>query len=933
MYSKINKRNRLLSGVAAISLLAPIGSVMAQDEEVVSEVTVTGIRQSIKSSISTKRNAEAIVEAISAEDIGKLPDVSIADSISRLPGLAAQRIRGRSSTISVRGLGPDFTTALLNGREQVTTSANRGVEFDQYPAELINSVQIYKSPTANLVGQALAGTTDMKTVRPLDYNGQAIRVSGQYESNENEKRYAAAEDDGHRLTASYIGRNEDETIGWMVAFASQSTPIQGEFVRYWGHAGSGDNNFVVGGFDLGIESRELERDSFAVALDFEPNEKLAVSVDLFQTDFEDGGTHHRVETPTQWGRNSGNTTTRTETIDGSTYQRAGTFMGVGIFNRNDLNVKDADLLASGINVEYQVNEQWTVEFDYGYSEVDRSEREAEAYSTLTDGNGSVDFFDINFDYGANGYRVGSSQTGFDDPSFVYLGAPANWGGSNVPNGNQAGFDKTSFIDDELETLRLSAIADVSDWEFDFLNEIQIGINMSDRTKRQSTREEFLYLANGMNDASNYRIAEIPSQYILGVSDFSFAGGFPGQLAINTSALIASDVYTRTPDTSPGVLARTWSVEEDVLTLYAMGKFESEIGTIPASGNYGLQLVDTEQSTSGYALTGDAVASLAAGDPFPRASGSHSYDHILPSVNIVLELQEDVLLKLSAAKVLARARMDQIRASQEVDTDNITNCASGDFSRVNLSQGQTCLTSNGGNPNLKPYEADQFDISYERYFADGEGSFAFALFHKELKNYVDGKRTVLVHSPELATVIYGADAVAANPEIAYIKSNVDSNASDAGWMRGYEFSFNVPLTGLLENWGISGSYSFTDSEVDPDKDGNKTTVPGLSRKVQNASLWYDDEKGLSGKISMRKRDSFLGEIRNFDGSPNNQNIASETIIDAQLGYEFQQGQFEGLSILLQANNLTDEDYVEFSNTGIIRHATYGATYILGVSYKY
>src|SRR6185312_11814548 len=132
-------------------------------------ITVTGYRHSIESAIETKQNSTSIVEAISAEDIGKLPDISIAESIAHLPGLSAQRVEGRAQVISVRGLSPDFATTLLNGRELVSTGDNRSVEFDQYPSELINGVTVYKTPDAGLVGQGLSGTIDMQTVRPLNY--------------------------------------------------------------------------------------------------------------------------------------------------------------------------------------------------------------------------------------------------------------------------------------------------------------------------------------------------------------------------------------------------------------------------------------------------------------------------------------------------------------------------------------------------------------------------------------------------------------------------------------------------------------------------------------------------------------------------------------------------------------------------------------------
>src|SRR5690606_17847406 len=162
------KRNLLSVALAsAISLAAP--TALAQqatgtddgdrDEAIeLDRVLVTGIRSSIEKSIDTKQTSTSIVEAISAEDIGKLPDSSIAESIARLPGLTAQRERGRATQINIRGFAGDFSTATLNGREQASTGDNRGVEFDQYPSELLSQVVVYKTPDAALVGQGLSGT-------------------------------------------------------------------------------------------------------------------------------------------------------------------------------------------------------------------------------------------------------------------------------------------------------------------------------------------------------------------------------------------------------------------------------------------------------------------------------------------------------------------------------------------------------------------------------------------------------------------------------------------------------------------------------------------------------------------------------------------------------------------------------------------------------
>jgi iron complex outermembrane receptor protein len=167
-------------------------------------VEVTGIRRGIESAINLKQESTSIIEAVSAEDIGKLPDSSIAESIARLPGLAAQRVAGRATTISIRGLAGDFSTTLLNGREQVSSGDNRGVEFDQYPSELLSSVVVYKTPDSTLVAQGISGTVDLQTVRPLSLGKRVVSLNARYEKNSTGEVNPGYDDTGYRISASYI---------------------------------------------------------------------------------------------------------------------------------------------------------------------------------------------------------------------------------------------------------------------------------------------------------------------------------------------------------------------------------------------------------------------------------------------------------------------------------------------------------------------------------------------------------------------------------------------------------------------------------------------------------------------------------------------------------------------------------------------------------
>src|SRR5579871_1883993 len=146
------------------------------ESQVLQGITVTGVRAAIEQAISVKKNSNEIIEAISAEDIGKLPDNSIADALARLPGISAQRVNGVESLVSIRGFSGDFSGTLLNGREQVSTGDNRAVDFSQYPSELLSGLVVYKTPEASLVGQGISGTIDLQTVRPLDFDHRVVQV-------------------------------------------------------------------------------------------------------------------------------------------------------------------------------------------------------------------------------------------------------------------------------------------------------------------------------------------------------------------------------------------------------------------------------------------------------------------------------------------------------------------------------------------------------------------------------------------------------------------------------------------------------------------------------------------------------------------------------------------------------------------------------------
>ena len=168
------------------------------------EIVVTGIRASLANSARIKRDSTLIVDSVSAEDVGKLPDVSIADSLARLPGVTAQRLEGRDQRLSIRGLGPDFSTTLLNGREQVTVGDNRGVEYDQYPSEFFRNVNVYKSANATLIAAGISGTVDLRMLRPLDQPGRVFAINARGQMNGIDNLNPDSSRYGYRASSTYI---------------------------------------------------------------------------------------------------------------------------------------------------------------------------------------------------------------------------------------------------------------------------------------------------------------------------------------------------------------------------------------------------------------------------------------------------------------------------------------------------------------------------------------------------------------------------------------------------------------------------------------------------------------------------------------------------------------------------------------------------------
>lgn len=914
----INASARLLCGAATLALAITAAPTMAQtttapdtsDEPGADEIVITGIRGSIQSSLDAKREATSIVEVISSEDIGLLPDQSIADSLARLPGVTAQRVRGRSQQISIRGLGPDFSLSLLNGREVVSAGNNRGIEFDQFPSELVGSAVVYKTGDAQLAAIGIAGAVDLRTIRPLDSSKRQITVSGTYTINDNGSLNPDVADDGYRFFASYIDQNADGTIGWSLGGTVQSIPTQ-----YISRELKTNQNQVArtaGGVIYpadnprqGVVSRTFERTSVAGSLQFEPTDSLSLTIDSFYTDTNDSGIFRGTETPiASW---SG---AQVGAVNGSgPFANSATYSAVVPILRTDTEGAESKIFSIGGNLEWMANDNLGFVADYGYSKLNRDDRDYESYAgTGFSRSGAQDT--LTFTFPEDGQYSIDGLLDYTDPGTVLLTDPGGWG--------QVGFLREPAINDELHQLRAETF-----WDFDggFIDRITAGWLYTDRTKDFDNNGTFLRPGSGFVNSSR----AIPAGTIIGRTN----SGSLGQdiIAYDPSSLLTDGTY---------VLQRAtddveWVVEEKVHNFYIQANLDGDLGSVPVRGNVGLRYTDTKQSSVGV-ISGGFINDV-----------TETYGNWLPSMNLSFEVMPDTFIRLAAAKTITRARLDQLAANQTLGLGLACPDANGDNQPDSVTgfnpPSFTCFSLGGGNPQLRPYESTSYDISFEKYFSPGS-AIIVAGFHKDLSNWVTTIAGVRDLTREIRTAQRDA-ILATNPEVATGTFSLPTNFAE-GKITGVEGTVRLSFGDLVEALdGFGGFYSVTysDAEIDP-TDGNPIPIPGYSDVTWSADVFYE-KYGFRAKLAARYRGAFLSEVQDFAGTLGGADSQGETILDAQIGYTFEKpgSALNGVAILAEVFNLTNEPFVtqnDLLDTGgqVIgtfpsRYESYGRTFNITV----
>ncbi|WOE75520.1 TonB-dependent receptor [Alterisphingorhabdus coralli] len=938
----MSKQSSIVSGVSGIALsfglLAASPAAYAQDtqdtepqqqaedEEFDDDdvIVVSGFRSSVANAVQEKRNLDFIAEVVSADDIAGLPDVSIAESLARLPGVTSQRTGGQASAINIRGLSQDLVSASLNGREQVATSGNRIIEFNQYPSELIRQAAVYKTPMASIIEGGVAGRVELETARPLD-NKEDFTATFNIRALYNDRADQSPDvgEFGYRFSASIQGKLANDTLGYALGYAKLYQPnVATRFVQFDfpipGNNGSpGDSDLDGNGTpdrrSFGYEGVQFggreDRDGLIGVLQWEPTPEFRVMVDGYysrlQSDVKRRG--FRV-----FSTQSGDTIITDPTIVNNAVT-GGTFTnqrGVNDFNFalgttlvNQDEGRDDELYTFGGNIAWDVSDSFTAALDVSYSR-------GESFFTNAGINSAP------FTRNADGDLVRQdSVPGLISTTFQTnrLDLPTI---SNI-SGNFT--DTSEFLVDgqflvpqrDVDDLFAVALDFDVDLNSSFFSSFEFGTRYATRDTQRTVTS--LNLPNGFPGVP----FQVPDELvtIAGFEGGFAANGFPDFAVFDIDGVynlaLGNDLGVNQPtdQSQPFTLEQSFGVAEDVWAGYAQLNFDGEAGTIGVRGNIGLRLVNTDQSSN--FLSGGDVASDGA-----------NYWDVLPSANLILDLSPTDVLRISYTRQLSRPPL--------IDLGGAINAT---FGLDGVPAG------GGGNPQLRPFRANQFDISYEHYFGN-DGVFAAALFYKHLESFIIGGVVPDFNFVDAGVFIAppAGDVTAPFQETGPLSAPVNG---DGGYVWGLElnftYSFDDLLPAPLDGFGVIMNYSFSQSELDfpDDRSGLDISLPlpGLSEHVFNPTLYYE-KSGFGGRVGMRHRSSFVAPqigISQFVVTN-----APETVFDAQLSYEFSEtSTLSGLKLLAQANNFTDEPTRSFfgtrDQTGTLQF--FGRTFFLGATYSF
>jgi iron complex outermembrane receptor protein len=905
------KHRRAVCAPSALAILSTFGATAyAQEQEAkIGEVVVTGVRQAMRDSIVIKRNSELVSDNISTTDIGQLPDVTIAEELNRLPGVNTTRDRGNSSQAAVRGLGPRLVFGLVNGREVASSEPSQDLRWEIYPSEVLSGAQVFKTQDATLIAGGIAATIDIRTISPLDYHGPTFTVRAGPTFNETANDLPHYDGTGYRGSAGFVTHISD-TLAVSLAASIQREKNGFPDARTFGWNtvdNSGGNTGDLNGdgvpdnttWGLVTEIKEVTQDRGAVsgAIGWRASDNLTVKADALWSQYEIKEDQFQAWYGNNITGNWANGNSGVYNAPGNSYSIVdGSVVAAdlnGAFPNyessiNNYNEKHS-LLVTGLNAEWNSG-NWSGQADLSYSEAWRKNRWEAIY--LSDVYPPNLAFDVR-----DGQTPFAATPGFDpsDPSIQSAGGFRSNSGSNVNGTGQS--DGPEHTDDRIWAVALNF---TRSFETESPSSLTFGARYSDREKNHhrnryglcaGTGSTVFAVPNDINSQSCRPGSGVVDLSNAGLESFTVPGVTVPPMVWGNFDSLRPLVYPddSVPAGSDQLLVRT-TVGEKTYEGFAKLNFEGTLGSLPVTGGIGVRVARVETTSDGFQTTNNVN--------FSPVSIDNDYTDILPSLNVVTHLTDEQLLRFGASVGISRPPLDAL------------------VTGFSLNPTGTPPSGGGGNPTLKPYKADQLDLSYEWYFHE-ESLFALAVYYKDVKNMIGASQST--------QTIDG---------IQYIITA--ENNTDGGPVRGAELTFQSRfyfLPGFLRDFGVYANYAYVDSdvhEVAPISD--PYTMVGLARSTSEFDLFYN-KGGFETRVAWKHHSEFT-VAPTWVGTTLKE-LAPEDILDASVSYDF--GKQWG--VRLQGHNLTDERGLmssdnnpqNLSNDG--GYQLYGRSYLLDVAFRF
>ncbi|TDK27174.1 TonB-dependent receptor [Luteimonas aestuarii] len=895
-------------------------SASTSDAGTLGTVTVTGYRASLEQALDIKRAEKGVVDAVVAEDIGKFPDLNLAESLQRVPGVVITRDAGEGRNISVRGLGPDFTRVRLNGLEALSsvgssdgqggTNRGRSFDFNVFAADLFSQLIVRKTPSADVDEGSLGATVDLRTARPFDYDGFTAAASLQASHSD------AAGSTTPRFAGLVANSWADGKVGalFSLAYSERETLEEGTgTVRWSGGTTNGGFN-PASPFQPALASNvyaprfprytlmehNQERLGVTGSLQFKPTDRTEFVIDALYSKIDATRREKYIEA-NGLSKTGALGKPQVLVMDGVVENGA---LVYGVFNDIDIRAEhrydewDTEFHQFGFEGKHRFTDNFTLSGRVGMSESKHSnpvqatimmdKLDVDGYSYDYRGDPYKPVFDYGFDptdpagwnlsvirlrenYVTNDYKTGQLDFAWIlGPSFTLKGGV---------QAKQYGFDSLEFRRRGAETI--------------------VPTFSGGGTAMPADQTELARLRNLAGSPGTWVIPNFNG--IANLFDVFGGGSFTGVNSANGAAATGSFALDNFPQ------SQRW-VEEKNRSGYVMGEFDVDLGSIPFSGNFGVRHVKTKQTSFGVGTTGPITF-------------SREYSDTLPSMNLVAEVAPDFLIRFGAAKVMARPGLGSL-------TPGLT---------VNVSGSARTIT--GGNPLLDPIRAKTADLGFEWYFDEG-AMLGLGLFYKDIDTLIQNTRETRVFADTGLPVSLLPDGASPTDEFVF---TVPLN-TPGGPLKGFEFNYTQPLTflpGFWRDFGVQLNYTWVDSQVQYLlSDGSlaqKEDLTGLSNTSWNATLFYEGQR-FSGRVSATSRSDYLIQVPGTEAGFNSaaQGVHGQsgtTFVDASVRWKINE-QFE---VSLEGSNLTNEQLESYvANPSLqlpLESSVVGRQYLLGLRYRF